>query len=352
MKKKYNTAIIGHGIVGKRREFYLNNNKKFNIIAICDKNYKKKFLKKKTLFFNNYKLLYKNISELDCVFICLSNDMAAEVTSFFLRKGIHVFCEKPPSINLKQLINVKKIKQKNRKVKLMYGFNHRFHNSVIKAKRIIETKKYGSVLNVKATYGKSKFINFNQNDWRTKRSVAGGGILLDQGIHVVDLLCYFFGTFEEVKSLVQNNCWNFDVEDNCFALLKQKRKNIIAFIHSSASLWRHDFNIEINFRQGTVILSGILSSTKSYGKERLIVLKPQNSKVYTEPKKQIYNFSIDNSWKNEIFIFEQILSGKIKEQNSIDDAIDVMKVIEKIYSNDKSWVAKIKKYNEKNIQKK
>ena len=70
------------------------------------------------------------------------------------------------------------------------------------------------------------------------------------------------------------------------------------------------------------------------------------------PKKKIYNFTIDNSWKNEIFIFGQILNRKIKEQNSIDDAIDVMKVIEKIYSNDKSWVTKVKKYNEKSIQKK
>ena len=352
MKKKYNTAIIGHGIVGKRREFFLNSNKKFNIVAICDKNYKKKFLKKKTLFFNNYKLLYKNTLELDCVFICLSNDMAAEVTSFFLNKGIHVFCEKPPSINLKQLIKVKRMKRKNPKVKLMYGFNHRFHNSVIKAKRIIETKKYGSVLNVKATYGKSKFINFNQNDWRTKRSIAGGGILLDQGIHVIDLLCYFFGTFEEVKSLVQNNCWNYDVEDNCFALLKQKKRDIIAFVHSSASLWRHDFNIEINFKKGTIILSGILSSTKSYGNERLILLKPQISKIYTEPKKQILNFTVDNSWRNEIKIFSKILDRKTKEQNSIDDAINVMKIIEKIYSNDISWSLKMKKFNEKNLQKK
>jgi|TARA_Y200000002_G_scaffold376613_1_gene380776 predicted dehydrogenase len=352
MKKKYKTAIIGHGIVGKRREFFLNKNRQFKITALCDKNYSNNLKKKKIIYFNNYRSLYKKFPDLDCVFICISNDMAADVTYFFLSRGVNVFCEKPPSINLQQLKKIKTIKNKNKNLRLMYGFNHRFHKSVIKAKKLIETKKYGSVLNVKATYGKSKFINFNQNDWRTKRIIAGGGILLDQGIHIVDLLLYFFGTFEEVKSLVQNNCWNFDVEDNCFALLKQKRKNIIAFIHSSASLWRHDFNIEINFKKGTVILSGILSSTKSYGNERLIILKPQKSRVYTEPKKKIYNFTIDNSWKNEIFIFGQILNRKIKEQNSIDDAIDVMKVIEKIYSNDKSWVTKVKKYNEKSIQKK
>ena len=101
---------------------------------------------------------------------------------------------------LKKLMVVKLKKYPN--LKLMYGFNHRYHDSVIEALKVYNSGLLGNVINIGA-YGKSKLITFNQPDWR-KRDIAGGGVLLDQGIHIVDLIRLFAGEFETVYSFIEN----------------------------------------------------------------------------------------------------------------------------------------------------
>ena len=102
-------------------------------------------------------------------------------------------------------------------------FNHRFHHSVEQAKLIIQDNSLGRLINMRGVYGKSQMISFNQSDWRTKREEAGGGILLDQGIHMLDLMRYLSGEdFSEIFSFIDNAFWNFDVEDNAYVLMKSK----------------------------------------------------------------------------------------------------------------------------------
>ena len=97
----------------------------------------------------------------------------------------------------------------------------------------------GKIVNLKGTYGKSKIITFDQTDWRSKRNQAGGGILLDQGIHMLDLISYFSNQeFTEIHSFVDNAFWGHDVEDNAFAIMRSD-EGIVAQIHSSATHWRH-----------------------------------------------------------------------------------------------------------------
>ena len=96
---------------------------------------------------------------------------------------------------------------------------------------------------------------------------VGGGILLDQGIHMLDLIYFFAGKFNEFKSFVSNKFWKYNVEDSAFALMKNDL-GIIASIHSTATQWKHKFNIEITLEKATLILSGILSGSKSYGQEK------------------------------------------------------------------------------------
>ena len=220
--KKIKVGIAGFGIVGKKRYSCLKNDKQFEVIGICDKenfNLSSKLIGKVKKFKNYVDLLSLN---LDAILICLSNDMAAEVTISALKKNIHVFCEKPPAVNLSQMHKIIKLKNKKINVKLMYGFNHRFHDSIQEALKIIKSKKLGYIINLKGTYGKSKLITFDQTTWRTNRNIAGGGILLDQGIHMLDLIRLFAGEFDEIKSFVMNNFWNYDVEDNAYAILRNK----------------------------------------------------------------------------------------------------------------------------------
>ena len=337
--KKIRIGIAGYGIVGAKRLACILKHKDTDIVTICDRNKDLgKSLDKNIKFFKSYKNLLKE--KLDAVFVCMPNDIAPKVTIEAISRGLNVFCEKPPGRSVEDILNVideHKLRSKN---KLMYGFNHRYHESVLEAHKIIKSKKFGKVINLKGTYGKSKLITFNQPDWRTKRRIAGGGVLLDQGIHMLDLMRLFAGEFETVHSFVSNNFWNHDVEDNAYALM-QTKKGVVGFIHSSATQWRHRFNLEINLERGSLILGGILSGTKSYGAETLTIIEADPDNDRGDPKEQIIRYNHDPSWDSEVSYFLDCIRKDSKIiKGSPDSALRTMLLVNKIYNNDPLWKAK------------
>jgi predicted dehydrogenase len=167
---KLNTAIIGFGVVGKRRKEFIEKNKNYNLIAISDIKFKKDFHRKKINYFKNYNDIFNSNLNINCIFITLPNYLSAKVTKFALQKKIHVFCEKPPAKNYKELLSIKQFLKKS--VKLKYGFNHRYHGSIKLAKKIIDEKKLGNILNVRALYGKSKILTYEKSDWRSKKKIC------------------------------------------------------------------------------------------------------------------------------------------------------------------------------------
>jgi len=340
MTKILRTAIIGYGVVGKRRKLFIERNKNYKLLYISDIKLKKNIKNKAITFFKNYKEILKQ--NVDVVFITLPTYLAARVTLEFIKKGIHVFCEKPPAKNVTEIKKIIKTSKRFPHIKIKYGFNHRYHSSVKLAKKIIKSKKYGGILNLRCLYGKSKIVasyhdrfSGTEDDWRSKKKLSGGGILLDQGIHLLDLLIFFNGDFHEYKSFISNKFWNYDVEDNAFALMRDKN-GVIESIHSTATQWQHTFRIEIAMKNALIELKGILSGTKSYGKEslRIIERSPKSSSGY-KIKNQYY-FSQDNSWKDEIDEFANIILKKLSiKTGNIYDALKVMNMVEKIYRADK-----------------
>lgn len=341
MSSKIRVGIAGYGIVGKRRGECVINNSKMKLVAVCDKNYKNDSEINGIKCFQNYNSLLE--SEIDALFICLTNDVAAEVTIKALKKGLHVFCEKPPGQNVQQIRNVIKVEKEYPKLKLKYGFNHRYHYSVIDALTILKSNELGKIIDLNAIYGKSKVITATgpNADWRSKRKIAGGGILLDQGIHIVDLIRYFSGEYEEVYSFISNKYWKYDVEDNAYALMKSKN-GVISQLHSSATLWKHSFKLYITCELGAIILSGILSSTKSYGEETLTILYKSKNE-FEDPKEITTRYNDDPSWEQEVKDFgESILNNKKILTGSSTDALKTMKLVYQIYCADSDWK---KKYN-------
>ena len=327
--KKINTAIIGFGVVGKRRKRFIEINKNYNLKYISDISFKKDYLKNGIKYFQNYKDVFK-VKDLDAVFVTLPNYLAPVVTKDALKNKLHVFCEKPPAKSSKDLKNVILLEGKNKNLKLKYGFNHRYHGSTMKAKEILVKGTLGKILNLRAIYGKSKIVTFNKNEWRAKKKYAGGGILLDQGIHLIDLILFFHGDFIKFKSFISNKFWKYDVEDNAFSIMRDKN-GVIASIHSTATQWEHKFSIEITCEKGMLILSGILSSTKSYGKEQLILINKLKKGIV----KKYYTFKKDNSWKKEIEEFANLIKNNQKVLiGSSSQALKAMEVIEKIYKSD------------------
>ena len=244
-----------------------------------------------------------------------------------------MFCEKPPARNINELKKVlKEFQKKKNKIKLKYGFNHRYHDSIILAKKIIDSKKYGKLINLKGLYGKSKIITF-AGQWRSIKSIAGGGILLDQGIHLLDLIRFFCGEFKEIKSLISNSYWKHKVEDNAYVIMRSN-KNIVAMLHSTATQWQHQFRIEITLEKAQINLSGILSGSKTYGQEK-IEIQP---KLFKNKKNTIIKFKKDLSWKREVQEYINCIKLNRKIYNgTIHDAMQVMKMIDIIYKSDFVW---------------
>lgn len=329
-------GIAGYGVVGKRRRACVDNNTHTRLVAVCDRTFEGEgvFADGVRYFANYTQLLNEN---LDVLIVCLTNDIAAEVTIAGLERGLHVFCEKPPGRDVEDIGRVIRCERNHPKLKLMYGFNHRYHESVQDALRLIRSGDLGQIINLRGVYGKSKLITFNQPDWRTKRAIAGGGVLLDQGIHMVDLMRLFAGEFVEVHSFISNNHWGYDVEDNAYALMRTG-DGIVGMLNSSATQWRHRFNLDINLERGSIILGGILSGSKSYGAETLRVVTVDHGKDNGDPKEQVTQYNRDPSWEEEINRFaECVLTDQPIESGSSLDALNTMKLVYKIYHADPEW---------------
>ncbi|MBM3566347.1 MAG: Gfo/Idh/MocA family oxidoreductase, partial [Alphaproteobacteria bacterium] len=223
-------------------------------------------------------------------------------------------------------------------LKLKYGFNHRYHDSVRDALSIVRDGQLGQVVNLRGVYGKSKFVSFGaHSDWRINRTAAGGGILLDQGIHMVDLMRLFAGEFDLVHSIVTNNFWKHDVEDNAYALMRS-RQGSVALLHSTATQWRHRFSLDITCAKGALTLAGILSGSKSYGEETLTIAWADPSDDSGDPREETRTYSQDNSWRDEIAEFASAIAENAPISNgSSTDALETMRLVYRIYCADPEW---------------
>jgi len=318
------------GKMGRIRASEILKNPHTELKAICDIDSKNmKEFEVKTC---------KNVDELlalplEAVFICTYNNVNSEYTIKALKKGVHVFCEKPPATSAQEVKKVIEVERQSKK-KLKYGFNHRYHYSVMEAKKIIDSGMLGRLLWLRGVYGKAGGNQYDKN-WRNDKLLSGGGILMDQGIHMLDLMTHFSGEFVMVKSFVQTLYWNVSVEDNVFAIMKT-REGVAATLHSSATQWRHKFLLDMSFEDGYINLGGILTSTRSYGDEVLIIARKQfedSTFALGKPKEERIFFDTDDSWKLELEEFiAAIKNNKPIKYGKSSEALHVMEILEKIYA--------------------
>jgi predicted dehydrogenase len=331
-------GIAGYGVVGKRRRQFIDANPHFTTVAVSDVTFGTSGKWPDGVdFCNSWEKILER--ELDVLFVCLPNDLAPIATIEGLERGMHVFCEKPPGRTIEDIRRVIRSEQAHPGLKLKYGFNHRYHDSVREAKDIIDSGRYGPVINLRGVYGKSTIIPFS-GGWRSQRAIAGGGILLDQGIHMLDMIRLFCGDFDEIYSCVSNDYWHHDVEDNAYALMRNT-KGVVAMLHSTATQWRHKFRLEITLRDALLELTGILSGSKSYGEEKLTVVERDDGRVNGSFREVTTLYLDDHSWKDEIDEFAQVIVEQrpVVSGTSLD-ALHVMEMVYRIYSADLSWRTK------------
>jgi len=327
-----NIGIIGFGVQGKIRFNSVKEigDKDFKVIKISDLQKPNMDLCPEVKFVEDYYEIL-NDKNIDIVFVCTPNNLTKDIIIEALNSGKHVFSEKPPGRNIDELEQIIEAEKKSCNKKLMFGFNHRHHDSVLYAKKVVDSLELGEILWMRGRYGKSVTPDF-LNTWRAKKEIAGGGIFLDQGIHMLDLFLMMVGDFDEVKAYVSNLFWNLDVEDNVFAIFKNK-KGQVASLHSTMTQWRHLFSFEIFLEKGHIVINGLLTSSGSYGKERLSIAKNKLvSPAVQWSKEENITYDINTSWNNEMrMFFQAIRDDKPIEMCGSVDAYKLMRLVDKVY---------------------
>ena len=329
---KVKFGIAGYGKMGKIREESILNSPDTKLISIYEVS-ECRHNDKDIVQCNSFDELLA--TDIDAVIVSAYVSVAADYVIRALNAGKHVFCEKPPSMTAKEMQKVIETEKKMGRV-LKYGFNHRFHYSAMEAKKVINDGGMGKMLWMRGVYGKAGSIDFHDN-WRNYKNYSGGGILLDQGIHMIDLFRYFSNDeFTCLSSHLTSSFWNVECEDNAFLTLKSKN-DIVATLHSSATQWKHKFLLEMAFENGYINLDGILSSTRSYAPETMIIGKREFEDItfaMGKPKESITYYEYDNSWSLELSEFIDAIHGKNAINNGTSsDALEIMKITDFVYNN-------------------
>ncbi|MBU0761596.1 MAG: Gfo/Idh/MocA family oxidoreductase [Candidatus Altiarchaeota archaeon] len=327
MTGKYNVGIIGCGLIGGKRANALKDFKNSKLILAADIDIKraKEFGKEHCCdFTDDWRKITRN-KDLNIVVVATTNDMLAEITTDAIKHGKHVLVEKPAARNPKELMKVINAAKKNRKVKVKVGFNHRFHPAIQKAKELITTEGIGEVMFIRARYGHGGRIGYD-TEWRAVKKIAGGGEMLDQGSHIIDLSRYFMGDFKSAIGKCKTYFWDMEVEDNCFALLETK-KGQIAQLHASCTQWKNIFSMEIFCRTGQINIDGL---GRSYGVETLTYykMKPEMGPPITTVQKWD---EPDKSWEKEYQNLIEAIEKNMEPDGNLYDAFESIKIIEKIY---------------------
>lgn len=330
--KKIRTVIIGMGRMGKTRYDAMKKHGGYDVVALCDNNYSNMDGYTETKY-TDWKECIDN-SDMEAVIVCTYNVVIPDIVCYSLAKGYAVFSEKPPGRNLADALRMKETYDKAKKPILKFGFNHRYHNSVIEAKALLDSKILGDVVCARGVYGKAGTPAF-QTEWRNDKSVSGGGIMLDQGIHMLDLMYYFMGKFTEITSSVDQLVWkDMPTEDSAFSILRTADGKV-ASLHSSAIQWRHKFSLDLICTNGFISLNGLLTSTNSYGEEKITYYRKdleQKTGGLGKPMEHTMCFNEDFSWDYEMQEFyDAIVDGKAVKLGTIEDAVNLMHMVENIY---------------------
>lgn len=322
-------GIIGFGKMGKIRAKTVDATGCAKVISVYDNNPNNDFEGYNSV---NEPYAIINNDDIDIIFVCTPNFLNKELTIAGLNSGKHVFCEKPPAFTGQDVKEIIESEKKSNK-KLMYGFNHRHHESVKQIKRIIDSNEYGKIIWMRGRYGKSVDAAYFET-WRSKKDLAGGGILLDQGIHMLDLFLYLAKGFDKVKSFITNQYWECDVEDNAFVILKNNESGVTASLHSTMTQWRHLFSLEVFLEKGYLVLNGLKTSSGTYGDEILTIAKNRSTApAATWEDEEKVTFHTNKSWKSEIdHFFESILNDTPIKVGNSKDALNIMSLLDNIYS--------------------
>lgn len=260
----------------------------------------------------------------DVVIVATPHDSLAQIVRFAISAKKHVLVEKPAARHVSELEGLPALAQANG-VLVRVGFNHRYHRAFQKARVIVDSGALGDLMFLRARYGHGGRIGYDR-EWRAQPALSGGGELIDQGVHLIDLARWFLGDFAKVDGYAHTYYWDMPVDDNAFMQLKTASQQV-AFLHASCTEWKNTFSWELYGRQGKLQVDGLGGS---YGVERLthFHMLPQMG----PPETTSWEFPMaDNSWEVEMLEFFEDIRLNRAPSPGLQDAIAALAVVDHIY---------------------
>ena len=261
----------------------------------------------------------------DAVIVATINSALAEVSLAAIQAGKHVLVEKPAGVSPEQVRELTDAARANG-VCVRVGFNHRFHPAFLAARKLIDAGELGPLMFVRSRYGHGGRIGYDR-EWRANPALSGGGELIDQGVHLIDLARWFLGDFTSVDGHAATYFWDMPVDDNAFLSLRTAGGQT-AWLHASCTEWKNTFSFEIYGRNAKLHIEGLGGS---YGVERLTFYKmlPQMG----PPDTTVSEFpGGDQSWKLEMAELETDIEMGRTPEPGLREAGAALQIVSAIYA--------------------
>ena len=340
-------GIIGCGLIGSRRANVIRQAETDELVIVADIDESRGQSLAKEIGCAATTDWSEVVSRDDVQAIVVStvNKFLMPITVAALESGKHVLCEKPLGRNCNEARQMVRAARFNHAV-LKTGFNHRHHPAIWKAHELCASGAIGPLMFIRSVYGHGGRLGYDK-EWRADADLAGGGELLDQGVHIIDLCRWFLGEISEAFGQTATYFWDLgyfppdprlpppvtrhQLEDNCFALLRTSGGQV-ATLHTSWTQWKNRFTFEVFGRDGYVIVDGIGGS---YGAEKLTL-----GHCHAEsgpPTEKCFEFpGPDRSWLAEWEEFTSAIQESRQPLANGEDGLQAMRVIDALYQSSRT----------------
>lgn len=259
------------------------------------------------------------------VIVATLNASLAPLAYAAIRAGKHVLVEKPGALNSTQLQHLANAAREHG-VCVRIGYNHRFHPALQKARQLIDAGTLGPLMFLRARYGHGGRIGYDR-EWRADPSQSGGGELIDQGVHLIDLSSWILGDFTSVDGHATTSFWDMKVDDNAFLSLRTSSGET-AWLHVSCTEWKNLFSLEVYGRHAKLQIDGLGGS---YGTEKLTLYRmlpemgPPETSAWEFPRG-------DESWQCELEAFVSDIRERRDPSPGLREGMRILQIVETIYA--------------------
>ena len=326
-----NFILIGCGRIAQRHAEQIKN---YGLLkAVCDI-----IPEKANVFAQKYQCsVYTNINELlskekniDVAVICTPNGLHAAHTIAALYAGIHVLCEKPMAIDVKDCEEMMNAAEKNNR-KLFVVKQNRFNPPVIAVKKLIDENKLGKIFSVQLNCFWNRENDYYKDEWRGTKKMDGG-ILFTQFSHFIDLLYWMFGDVKNISAITQNfaHADSIEFEDTGVAIM-QFENGAVCTLHFTINSYKKNMegSITVFAENGTVKIGGQYLNELEYQ-----CIKDFEIKDLPMGKGANNYGTYTGSMSNHDKVYEQLADVLLNNINAETNAFDAMKtveIIERIY---------------------